>query len=202
VLNSQRLAIYAQRRVALLGTAEDVDRVVRDAMEGDEAVVGAYEAKQAEVPAGALTALMRRLVLQVTDAFWLEQLDTMEYMRRSVSLRAYGQRDPLVEYRREGSLRFKQMEAGIKQAVKEAIPRIRPADDAKIRAEEERIRRAMVAASAGGDDGSPAAREPVVHQGAQYGRNDQVTIRKGDETQTLKYKKAETLLAEGWSIVS
>jgi hypothetical protein len=37
---------------------------------------------------------------------------------------------------------------------------------------------------------------------AGYGRNDFVTIKKGDATQTLKYKKAEPLLAEGWSIVA
>jgi len=37
---------------------------------------------------------------------------------------------------------------------------------------------------------------------AGYGRNDSVTIKKGDETQTLKYKKAEQLLNEGWEIVS
>ncbi|HEX7651546.1 MAG TPA: preprotein translocase subunit SecA [Candidatus Paceibacterota bacterium] len=202
VLNTQRLAVYEKRRTALLGTPEEIENVVLEALGGDEAAVEAYQAKKAEIPPEAFVPLLRRLVLQVTDALWLEQLDTMEYMRRSVSLRAYGQRDPLVEYRREGSLRFRQMEAGIQDAIRNAIPRIKPADDSKVRAEQERVRRALVAASEGGDDGAAAVREPVVNQGAQYGRNDTVTIRKGEETQTIKYKKAEPLLADGWSIVS
>ena len=50
-------------------------------------------------------------LLQVVDTLWLEHLETMEYLRRSVSLRAYGQRDPLIEYRREGLMRFRELEA-------------------------------------------------------------------------------------------
>ena len=58
------------------------------------------------------------------------------------------------------------------------------------------VRARMVAASEGGDES--AAKQPIVRQGTEFGRNDVVTIRKGGETQTLKYKKAEPLLAEGW----
>ena len=137
-------------------------------------------------------------MLQVIDAFWLEHLETMEYMRRSVSLRAYGQRDPLLEYRREGLTRFKQMEGGIQTTLVEALPRIMPADDARIRAEEEKTRKALLAASEGGD--GSVAKAPIV-KGTGPNRNDTVTIRKGEETQTLKYKKAEPLLADGWTLV-
>jgi preprotein translocase subunit SecA len=139
---------------------------------------------------------MRRLILQMTDAFWLEQLETMDYLRRTVSLRAYGQRDPLIEYRREGLQRFQDMEAGIAQQIRETIPHVIPADDSRIRAQEERTRRALIAASEGGD-GSEQEKAPIV-KANEPGRNDTVTIRKGEETQTLKYKKAEPLLAEGW----
>jgi hypothetical protein len=41
---------------------------------------------------------------------------------------------------------------------------------------------------------------PIVKSGPQHDRNDMVTIRRGEETQTLKYKKAQSLLAEGWVI--
>jgi len=198
VLNTQRLAVYGRRRGALTGTDEEVENLVRGMMGADEAALAAYEAKKTEIGAAPFIALMRRLVLQVTDAFWLEQLESMEYLRRAVSLRAYGQRDPLIEYRREGLARFRQMEAGIHAAVREAIPRIAPADDARIRAEEERTRRALAAASEGEAANAPAA--PVV-KGETHGRNDTVTIKKGTETQTLKFKKAEPLLREGWEIV-
>ena len=195
VLNTQRLSVYEERRAALLGTDEEVDAYVKSRIGGEALAV--YEAKKKEI-GQALLPLMRRLVLQVTDAFWLEHLETMDYLRRSVSLRAYGQRDPLIEYRREGLTRFNIMQDAITDALVEALPRIRPADDARIREEEERTRRAMIAASQGGDESAVA--EPIRNTDT-YGRNDEVTIKKGEETQTMKYKKAEPLLSEGWTIV-
>ncbi len=199
VLNTQRLTIYGRRRAALVGTAEEVEALVRGMIGEDDESLAAYDTKKAEIGADIFVQLMRRLVLQVTDSFWLEQLESMDYLRRAVSLRAYGQRDPLIEYRREGLARFRDMEASIANAVREAIPRIVPADESRIRAEEERTRRALAAASTEG--GNIAEQAPIV-KAAGHGRNDTVTIKKGDETQTLKFKKAEPLLSEGWEIAS
>ena len=56
---------------------------------------------------------VRRTVLQVIDMFWVEHLEAIEYMRNSVRLRAYGQRDPLVEFKKEGLRLFKDMELAI-----------------------------------------------------------------------------------------
>lgn len=193
VLNTQRLAIYAKRRTALGGTSEEVEAYVKNLM--PESAMEAYEAKKAELGAEAFVAILRRVVLQVTDSFWLEQLETMDYLRRSVSLRAYGQRDPLNEYRKDGLARFKQMEIDIAHAIAEAIPRIEIADDSKIRAEEARTRAKLVAAGASQETGAP------IVKGAVPNRNDTVTIRRGEETQTMKYKKAEPLLSEGWELV-
>jgi preprotein translocase subunit SecA len=113
-----------------------------------------------------------------------------------VSLRAYGQRDPLIEYRREGLARFRQLEANIQAAVVEAFPRLQIVDDARVRAEEEKTRAALVAA---GKEEELAAQ--TIHKGNAHGRNDIVTINKGDETREMKFKKAEALLADGWAIV-
>lgn len=194
VLNTQRLAIYERRRKALFGTSEEVEAVIKGMVAGDTEAEKAFEAKRVEF-GDAFPHVLRRLLLQITDAFWLEHLETMEYLRRSVSLRAYGQRDPLIEYRREGLARFQSLEGEISKALSHALPRIAPADDARIRKEEEKTRQALEAAGGGTKEQAP------VEKGTTYGRNDLVTIKKGDETQTLKYKKAEALLAEGWSIV-
>ena len=192
VMNTQRLAIYARRRAALLGSDAEVEALIR-AVFGDD--TGALDAKKAELGA-SFTQLVRHLLLQVIDMFWLEHLETMEYLRRSVSLRAYGQRDPLIEYRREGLQRFRALEASIDAAVVEALPRLVSADDARIRAEEERTRANLVAA--GQEEGSAPA---PLQKTFTYGRNDIVTIKKGDETKELKFKKAEPLLSLGWEIV-
>ncbi|HYD92900.1 MAG TPA: preprotein translocase subunit SecA [Candidatus Paceibacterota bacterium] len=193
VLNTQRLAVYGRRRTALLGSDEEILQTIQDLITGDQEAEAAFVRKQEEFKE-AFPKVLRRLLLQITDTFWLEQLETMEYLRRSVSLRAYGQRDPLIEYRREGLTQFRAMEEGVAAAVRGALPRIIPADDARIKAEEAKTRAKILAATEG-------QAGTVVKQVA-YGRNDLVTIKKGEEIQTLKYKKAESLLAEGWDIVS
>ncbi|HVM59058.1 MAG TPA: preprotein translocase subunit SecA, partial [Candidatus Paceibacterota bacterium] len=194
VMNTQRLAIYARRRAALTGTDEEIEALIRELISGNEAAEAAYEPKKAEL-GEAFLPQVRHMLLQITDTFWLEHLEIMEYLRRSVSLRAYGQRDPLIEYRREGLQRFRALEEAIKRTFQEALPRLAPAVDARIRAEEERVRAQLVAAGKEDSAGAPAVK------GNTPGRNDLVTIRKGEETQTIKYKKAESLLAEGWEII-
>src|SRR5690606_35740279 len=89
VLNTQRLAVYRERMTALSGTDEDIEALMQSFLAEDADARAAYEAKKEEFGTEAVIALMRRLVLQVTDTFWLEHLETMDYLRRSVSLRAY-----------------------------------------------------------------------------------------------------------------
>ncbi|MBP6860685.1 MAG: preprotein translocase subunit SecA [Candidatus Pacebacteria bacterium] len=194
VLNTQRLSVYAKRRTAVTGSVEEVEAYVTSLLTEEERAV--YEAKKAKIGAEPFVAVLRRIILQVTDTFWLEQLESMDYLRRSVGLRAYGQRDPLIEYRKEGLARFRQMEAGIAQGIAETIPRIEVIDESKIRADEEKTRAKLVTAGAA-DDGVKA---PILKANTPN-RNDTVTIRKGEETREMKYKKAEPLLSEGWELV-
>lgn len=193
VMNTQRLAIYARRRSALTGSNDEVEELILTLV-GDGSSV--LEAKKNEL-GDDFVPLLRRLLLQVIDMFWLEHLETMDYLRRSVSLRAYGQRDPLIEYRREGLSRFRQLEENIRVAFIESLPRLERADDARIRAEEEKTRAALV--TAGQEEGSL---QIPVKKTDGHGRNDIVTIKKGEETKTLKFKKVGPLIAEGWEIVS
>lgn len=195
VMNTQRLAIYARRRAALIGSNADVEALILALIQHDETAVATFDAKRNEL--GEVFALkLRHLLLQIVDMFWLEHLETMDYLRRSVSLRAYGQRDPLIEYRREGLQRFRALEMSIVSALIGSLPRLVGTDDAQLRAEQEKTRAMLVAA--GKEEGS--AQMPLVG-GTTYGRNDFITIKKGDATQTIKYKKAESLLAEGWQII-
>jgi preprotein translocase subunit SecA len=203
VMNTQRLAIYRERRVALVGSAEELESVILSMIADNDRAMEAYDEKRSELGIELFNALLRRLILQIIDTFWLEQLESMEYLRRSVSLRAYGQRDPLIEYRREGLARFNSMQAGISNAFAEALPHLMPPSNSHTHAmhvEQERIRKNLIAASEGSDSTSDKTQTPITKTGPQYERNDTVTIRRGEETQTLKYKKAEVLLSEGWII--
>lgn len=196
VLNTQRLAIYAERRTALTGSDEELRQALNVLVANNPEAAEVLERREREL-GETFIPLMRKLILQVTDSFWLEHIDTMEHLRRTVSLRAYGQRDPLIEYRREGLVLFNAMRAGIADQIREALPHVRLTDDARIKAEEERARRIIMAGSAAGSEAVPA----TVVNTEVYGRNDEVTIARNGEKRTLKYKKAEPLLAEGWELV-
>ena len=75
----------------------------------------AYVRRQEELTPDVMREVERRVVLSVLDRKWREHLYEMDYLREGVSLRGYGQRDPLIEYQREGYDMFTTMMEGIKE---------------------------------------------------------------------------------------
>ena len=73
----------------------------------------AYENREKELTVPTMRYLEKALVLRVIDELWVDHLEQMEYLRDSVRLRAYGQRDPLVEYKIEGQQMFARLEQAI-----------------------------------------------------------------------------------------
>jgi preprotein translocase subunit SecA len=136
VLNHQRKIVYERRRKILTGSVDDVaaklEEIVAGAGVTDE--VGNNPEKEAleKIIAEKVTQLgrdqfygvVRQILLQTIDTFWVEHLEIMDYTRGSVNLRAYGQRDPLVEYKREGLRLFREMQAAVNGQVVKLIPHI------------------------------------------------------------------------------
>lgn len=110
VLDKQRRAVYERRRTILLGTLLDVHDLLHELAGENEEAKRLLETKITEFGEEPLMAAMRGAILQTLDMLWVEHLESMEYLRGSVNLRAYGQRDPLVEYRKEGTRIYKDME--------------------------------------------------------------------------------------------
>ncbi|MCW2818239.1 MAG: protein translocase subunit secA, partial [Marmoricola sp.] len=75
----------------------------------------AYQAREAEVGSEVMRELERQVMLSVLDRKWREHLYEMDYLREGIGLRAYSQRDPLVEYQREGFDMFNAMKEGIRE---------------------------------------------------------------------------------------
>lgn len=132
VLNQQRLKVYRDRRKVLLGDDADMEAFYQELLafahtiaatdEQDTAGDARLAAKRAEFESAtggkeAFLQILRRVMLQTIDTFWIEHLETMDHLRGSVNLRAYGQRDPLVEYKREGHRLYKEMEFAINSQV-------------------------------------------------------------------------------------
>ncbi len=207
VLNIQRQSIYARRRTLLIGGAAAVDEELARIAEAEtvQFEVNA-EGEQVEVKTEAFSTVIerkkgefgesfhmavRRFLLQTIDYLWVENLEAMEYLRSSVNLRAYGQRDPLVEYKKEGLRLFRGMEDTYTAHVKNILPNITP-QGAPVARESQVIHKAAAAIT------SNSGNAPKT----EYGRNDHVVITNGVERKEMKYKKAEPLLASGeWKIV-
>lgn len=116
ILNQQRKVVYARRKAMLLAPEDEIrEYVVSEIATNDEDK--ARIAKKMEEIGAPFWDVVRRIILYVTDALWTDHIETMEYTRSSVNLRAYGQREPLVEYRKEGSRLFKEMEVAMKYQV-------------------------------------------------------------------------------------
>ncbi|MEI8061974.1 MAG: preprotein translocase subunit SecA [bacterium] len=118
VLNQQRKRVYERRRRVLTGdtsiVSEEFERLVEHApLEARHKI----QEKRNLMGESAFINTVRGVILQSVDLFWVDHLEIMDYMRSSVGLRAYGQRDPLVEYKREGLRLFKQMEIAVDSEV-------------------------------------------------------------------------------------
>ena len=125
VLNQQRKRVYERRRRILIGdssvVSEELEKLLMHApLEARHKI----QEKKNLMGETAFLNTVRGIILQAVDLFWVDHLEIMDYMRSSVGLRAYGQRDPLVEYKSEGLRLFKQMEAGIDSEVIKSLENV------------------------------------------------------------------------------
>lgn len=121
VLNHQRKIIYDKRRKILVGHEDEVRKTLESYVGEDSSLLESIESKTKEVGDEVFVKAVRAVMLQSIDFFWMDHLEMMDYLRGSVNLRAYGQRDPLVEYKKEGLKLFKEMEHSIKESIKNAL---------------------------------------------------------------------------------
>ncbi len=126
VLNFQRKTVYERRRKILFSTTEELTEYLSSLAQTieDEDTRAIFVQKMAHISDESFARAVRRLILQAIDMFWVEHLEMMDYMRSSVNLRAYGQRDPLVEYKKEGLRLFKEMEQATEDEIIKLLPNV------------------------------------------------------------------------------
>ena len=117
VMNHQRRIIYSRRQKMLRADKAGIEELLGKIAEEREGFDKILEEKKSKLGEQAFLETVRRIALYATDALWMEQLEAMDYLRSSVNLRAYGQREPIVEYKREGLAMFKEMEEVFKEQV-------------------------------------------------------------------------------------
>ncbi|MBE5855932.1 MAG: preprotein translocase subunit SecA, partial [Lachnospiraceae bacterium] len=129
-----------------------------------EEAVKLYEAKEAEFPnAEQIRELERVILLKVIDRKWMDHIDDMDQLRQGAGLQAYGQRDPLVEYKMNGYQMFDEMTQSIKEDTVRLLLHVRV---------EEKIEREQVAKVTGTNKDDSAPKGPVKRMEAKVYPND------------------------------
>jgi preprotein translocase subunit SecA len=186
---------------------------------GERAVAAgqrAYRAREAEFGPGMMRELERHLYLYTADEHWRDHLYELDHLKGGIGLRAYGQRDPLIEYKKEAYALFEGLLHDVREdfvqrlfrvqltpEVREIVPQPRmPRMIQTQHAEAQRFGGAVGPAEAGEPAGGPAGGDgeggtpvaPRLHSGPVVGRNDPCPCGSGK-----KYKKCHMLTDEGRS---
>jgi len=117
VINKQRMAFY-KLRDDILKKSEDGTLIdyVREVFQEEEVIfpVDDLKAKKQSLGEEKLVTVFKLIALRILDSFWIEQIEKMEFLRDSTVLRAYGGKDPLVEYKKESYLAYQEFLAKFK----------------------------------------------------------------------------------------
>ncbi|HPF30396.1 MAG TPA: SEC-C metal-binding domain-containing protein, partial [Lachnospiraceae bacterium] len=129
-----------------------------------EEAVKLYEAKEAEFPeAEAIREVERVILLKVIDRKWMDHIDDMDQLRQSAGLAAYGQKNPVVEYKMSGYEMFDSMESAIKEDTIRLLFRIKV---------EQKVEREQVAKVTGTNKDDSAVKGSVKRENAKIYPND------------------------------
>ncbi len=124
-----------------------------------------YKERESDIGEDKMREFERFILLRSVDTHWMDQIDAMDELRNGIYLRSYGQHDPVIAYREEGSDMFDEMNAEIREETSRAIMTVRLVKDREVKREQV----AKVTGTSGADDGSVSA---TVKKGAKVGRND------------------------------
>ena len=164
-----------------------------------------------------LDQLEKQVMLQILDVHWKDHLSEMDHLRQSVGLRAYAQKNPKNEYKREAFEMFELMLNDINRESIKVLFRLELASEEEIQELENRSREAqqnrelemqqeqiksLAANNTKHSSNQPDQIETIKTDGLKLGRNEIVKITDGKDTQELKYKKAKPLIDSGeWKII-
>ncbi len=107
---------------------EEIKKLIRNQIKQDilKIALQRYETRKQELTEDVFKELQKIVLLHMLDTAWREHLYELDHLRRSVGLRAYGQKDPLIEYKKESFLLFSKMQTRVREQTIEYIFKLRP----------------------------------------------------------------------------
>ena len=174
-----------------------------------------YKARESLLPEDALRGFERFVILRTIDDKWKDHLYAMDQLREGINLRAYGQKNPLLEYKSEGFKMFQEMMTDMNSVTIQRLFRTQLQGMDQTQGVQERSVRNVQTSHQdttgmgfqGQPDGQkgnqPQQVRTPVQVGEKHGRNEKVTVRGPDGKQIeIKYKKLQNYLNRGYTQVS
>jgi len=180
-------ACYAQFSIDLKDGTIDTKGIGFEALRGElvRKIHAAYEAKEKELGPDLLRYLEKMVMLRTIDTLWKDHLLAMDSLREGIGLRGYGQKDPLIEYKREGFDMFAAMMDRCKQDVLEHLFRVQVVQGEQPPPVMERPRRPPTLTLNRGEQAAEGNADKTIRRsGDKVGRNDPCPCGSGK-----KYKK-------------
>ena len=154
-----------------------------------EEAIKLYEAKEAEFnPVEQLREVERVVLLKCIDAKWMDHIDDMDQLREGIGLQAYGQRDPLVEYKMTGFDMFENMMASVREDTVRILTHIRV---------EQKVEREQQAKITGTNRDDSAARTPVKRKARKIYPNDPCPCGSGKKFKQCHGRQVFESIAKG-----
>ncbi|MBT7519270.1 MAG: preprotein translocase subunit SecA [Candidatus Marinimicrobia bacterium] len=174
-----------------------------------------YKARESLLPEDALRGFERFVILRTIDDKWKDHLYAMDQLREGINLRAYGQKNPLLEYKSEGFKMFQEMMTDMNSVTIQRLFRTQLQGMDQTQGVQERSVRNVQTSHQdttgmgfqGQPDGQkgnqPQQVRTPVQVGEKHGRNEKITVRGPDGKQIeIKYKKLQNYLNRGYTQVS
>jgi preprotein translocase subunit SecA len=174
-INALQTAILQQFGFDL--RAEGIDPSQMGSKEIEDALIAKahekYDQKEGLIGAPQMRYHERMLMLQIVDSHWKDHLLAMDHLKEGIGLRGYGQRDPLVEYKKESYGLFEDLMERIEEDTLRFLFLLQPVEEKKQAEQIERKRkRAEFIMSQQQNNGADGASRQVKREGAKVGRND------------------------------
>jgi preprotein translocase subunit SecA len=153
-------------------------------------IVGSYEAKEGVVGSDVMRRIERDIMLQIVDAQWKDHLYSLDHLKEGIGLRGYGQRDPLIEYKKESFQLFQDMEQRVDEEIVRYLWWLKPmigerGEDAAAVRRAAPVRRATLLTFNDPGETAPA------FAAASAGRGDRRPVRVGGDDAAVKTIRRE-----------
>ena len=162
-LNAELLPIIPLQKIELTEEERKSKKVEKLIERLQQEAVDLYEQKEKEFEGFDLREIERIILLKVIDRKWMDHIDDMDQLREGIGMQAYGQRDPVVEYRLVGFDMFNDMIKSIEEETAGALFHVQI---------EQKIEREEAPKITGTNKDIDGPRTPYVRKGAKVGRND------------------------------